>query len=40
MKEAEACLNYVRDDVAQAIVFTDWAGEFQRLENLELARVK
>jgi hypothetical protein len=31
---------YIRDDVAQSIVFTDWAGEFQRLENLELARAK
>lgn len=36
----EKCFYYVRDDVAQALVFTDWAGEFQRLENLELARVK
>lgn len=36
----EACFNYVRDDVAQSIVFTDWAGEFQRLENKELARIK
>ena len=39
-KQFEACFNYVRDDVAQSIVFTDWAGEFQRLENLKLARVK
>jgi uncharacterized Zn finger protein (UPF0148 family) len=36
----ESCFHYVRDDVAQSIVFTDWAGEFQRLENLELARLK
>jgi len=34
----ERCFYYIRDDVAQAIVFTDWAGEFQRLENQELAR--
>jgi len=35
----EACFNYVRDDVVQSIVFTDWAGEFQRLENLELSGI-
>lgn len=35
---AEALFYFIRDDVVQSIVFTDWAGEFQRLENLELAR--
>ena len=36
----ESLFYYVRDDVVKSIVFTDWAGEFQRLENLELSRIK
>lgn len=39
-KTFESVFNGVRSDIVAAIVFTDWAGEFQRLENLELSRVK
>lgn len=39
-EQFKLCFQFVCKDVIQSIVFTDWAGEFQRLENLELSRSK